>query len=70
MPYKSPRTSVAFSRLTGLPLEVKLYKNQTDLVESYRYLNLSPNPAPNDPAFIAAADKRMVEKYLESQKIK
>jgi len=68
MPFEYPRTSVAFSKRTNLPLEVKLYKNQQDLVESYRYLQLVVNPAPDDAQFVSATDPRIVEKFLLASK--
>jgi hypothetical protein len=61
--YEYPRTAVAFSRRHGLPVEVRLYRDGSTLVEAYRYEGLIVNPGSDDAAFKAQSDGRLFNLY-------
>lgn len=61
--YDYPRTTVVFSNKHHLPIEVRLYKNQEDLVEFYRYLDVVIDPRQDDESFKEISDGRMFRLY-------
>ncbi len=61
-----PRKAVVISEKTGLPIEIRLYKPDTKLVETFRYLDLVPNPPADDPAFRKIANPALFKKYVEA----
>ncbi len=63
-----PQKGVVFSDATGLPIEIRLYRPEGNLVERYSYVDLQFDPTADDPAFRKFADPRMVSKYAEALK--
>ena len=64
--YEYPRTCVVFSKEHHLPIEVKLYKDRENLVESYRYLGLEVDPPSDDADFKQNADGRIFNLYQQA----
>ena len=61
-----PHKAVVFSDATGLPTEIRLFKSGPEPVETYRYLDVVPNPPANDPAFQKIANPALFKKYAEA----
>jgi len=61
--YDYPRQDVAFSKSTGLPIEILLYEDNDKLVERYRYMDLALNTPKDDPAFKKSSDRRMFDLF-------
>lgn len=61
-----PRKAAVFSAETGLPIEIRLYKPEDRLVETFRYLDIVADPRADDEVFKKIANPALFKKYVES----